>query len=116
MKSMKKFLRKAAKPITFITANGKTRATEMIGLFIKEFGTQVSPYVLDSTPALLSVGFRCMELGYTFVWPPGQDPYFILPDENVVYLEVIDNIPYLRPGAKKCQPRSPQGGACYACG
>ena len=72
--------------------------------------------MLDSTPAVVSVGLRCMKLGYSFIWPAFGLPYFILPDGNLVYLEVIGDIPYLRPGAKASRPRAPTGGACYACG
>ena len=113
---LKKFIRQAERPITFITANGQTYANEVVDVFLQEFGDKISPYILNNTPAVVSVGFRCMEMGCSFVWPSGQDPYFILPDGNIVVCEVLDYIPYIRAGAPKCQPKEPTGVACYACG
>ena len=36
-----------------------------------------------------------MELGYTFIWPTRQNPYFIRPDGMIVHLTVEHYIPYL---------------------
>ena len=84
-------------------------------------GEKIEPYVLRSTPAVMSVGARCMECGYTFLWPAGQPPYFILPDGRLVICEVRGNIPYIVPGAPECQPyRRGVGGrsssVCPKCG
>ena len=116
VRNLKRFVTRAAKPITFVTANGRTSANDVARLFVEEFGEQIQPYILDSTPAVVSVGLRCAKLGYSFIWPASGPPYFILRNGNLVYLEVIGDIPYLRPGAKESRPRAPTGGVCYACG
>ena len=54
-------------------------------------------------------------MGYSFAWPAGEQPYFVLPSGFIVYLEVRDNIPYLRAGAPMCKPRRPVGKKCFAC-
>ena len=54
-----------------------------------------SPLLLDSTPAVLSVGLRCMELGYNFHWPNKKNPYFILPSGKRFTMQVDRNVPYL---------------------
>ena len=113
---LKKWVKKAKFPITFITANGTTHADKVVELFVKEFGETIEPYLLKSSPAVVSVGFRCMNLGYTFIWPPGSSPYFISPKGDVIYLEVINDIPYLRPGSQGCKPKKPSGKLCFACG
>ena len=47
-------------------------------------------------PLLLSVGYRCQELGYGFYWLPYSIPYFVLPDGHTeVDLEVDQFVPYL---------------------
>ena len=61
----------------FQTANGCTPGTECIELFIEELGETVEPYVLASSPSLLSVGRRCQELGYSFIWVGGKCQCFI---------------------------------------
>ena len=90
----------------FHTANGATPATKKAKIGVDELGTKVNAWILSETPAVLSVGQRCMEQGYTFVWPSGKNPFLITPGKkNIVELEVINNIPYLVSGAKLCQPR-----------
>jgi hypothetical protein len=63
IRNLKPFVARAAKSITFHTANGPTTATEIVRLFVEEFGEEIKPYILDSTPAVVSVGLRCMKLG-----------------------------------------------------
>jgi hypothetical protein len=63
------------------------------------------PHVLESTPPVLSVGKRCMEMGYSFVWMNNMNPYFIGPDGMIVELEIRGNIPYLKGGSELCQPK-----------
>ena len=57
-----------------------------------------------------------MRHGFNFIWPAGEKPYFILPDNRIVVLEVVDDIPYLVPGSETSQPRTRKGRKCYACG
>lgn len=65
--SARRWIRQAAKSRTFQTANGVTTADRVARVTIDEFGEEVFPYVLDSTPTVLSVGYRCMHLVYSFV-------------------------------------------------
>ena len=53
------------------------------------------PHVLESTPAVLSVGKRCMEEGWTFVWNPWKKPLLISPAGKKIHLKVHGNVPYL---------------------
>eukprot|EP00974_Lingulodinium_polyedra_P003301 309038-Lingulodinium_polyedra.AAC.1 len=73
--------------MSFNTANGVTHADEVLPVGVKEFASTVEPYILNNTPNVLSVGLRCMKHGFTFIWPAGENPYFILPDNKVVQLE-----------------------------
>ena len=90
--------------VRFSTANGSTTARQVAPLFIDELGCNVSPYVLPSTPAVVSMGKRCMHEGYSFVWMDGKSPYFITPDKRRMRLRVLDEIPYIIPGDPFCQP------------
>ena len=67
----------------------------------------VKPWVLNNAPAVLSIGQRCMELGYTFVWPSGSVPCFILPSGEFLDLEVRDNIPYVSKGSSPTRAAPP---------
>ena len=57
--------------------------------------SRFSPYILEETPAVLSVGVRCMEQGYSFVWPADGRPYFIRPDMGVIELNVDGRVPVI---------------------
>ena len=84
-------------PIMFNTANGNTYATTDILLRVEELDEDVEPYVLDSTPAVLSVGRRCVDFGYAFHWPPGSHkPYFVTPRGKRIELVVQDYVPYVK--------------------
>ena len=79
-------------PITFNTANGNTDASEDIMLRVDELDEDIEPYVLNSTPAVPSVGRRCMDYGYEFRWPSGESPLFTSPKGKKVKLEVNDYV------------------------
>ena len=54
--------------MTFRTANGKTEAKECAEAHIRCLRENVEPYLLKSTPPVLTVGGRCNNSGYSFVW------------------------------------------------
>ena len=49
--------------INLHTASGMTTVNEVVSLQVRGLMQEVTPLVLDSTPAVLSVGKRCMEQG-----------------------------------------------------
>ena len=53
------------------------------------------PHVLPDTPAVISVGMRCSQGGWDFVWGKFSRPYFRKKDGTKVKLEVKDYVPYL---------------------
>ena len=67
-------------PICLATANGSTRADEVADVTVEALHKPFSPYIFHETPAVLSVGVRCMEQGCSFAWPADGKPYFIQPD------------------------------------
>ena len=82
-------------PICLSTANGSTRASEVADIKVDALHQPFSPYILEETPAVLSVGVRCMEQGYSFVWPADGRPYFIRPDMGVIELNVDGRVPVI---------------------
>ena len=56
---------------------------------------EVHPYVLPDTPAVISVGMRCIQDGWDFVWRKFSRPYFRKKDGSKIKLEVKDYVPYL---------------------
>ena len=67
-------------PILLDTANGEAKANQAIDLVVGLLGENILPYVLGSTPNALSIGRRCVDQDYGYVWPPGSlKPYFVCP-------------------------------------
>ena len=83
--------------ISLRTANGKTNTKGVAHMRVEGLEELIEAYVLESTPSLLSLGKRCKELGYRFLWEPFCDPKFYDPKGKSIKVDVINNIPYLSP-------------------
>eukprot|EP00435_Cladocopium_sp_Y103_P008870 s3097_g2.t1 len=81
--------------VNFHTANGVTSSTKRSDIDFKSFDEPAQMHVLDDTPSVLSMGKRCLDLGYSFVWPAGKDPYMIDCNGNIIEMTVKDYIPYM---------------------
>jgi hypothetical protein len=79
-----------------ITANGPSSADQQIDVNVDPIGATAQPYILHDTPSVLSVGVRCVEEGFDFVWKAFSRPYFRTPKGKKVFLDVRDYVPFLR--------------------
>jgi hypothetical protein len=82
--------------ISLNTANGLITVDEQAIMQSIALGDVVEPLILPSTPAVLSIGKRCMNLGYSFVWKAGHKPVLITPGKKVIKLDVENDVPFLR--------------------
>ena len=101
-----KKIRKAAITMEFATANGDTWADNVCEEYHVTLQKYIKPYVLDSTPSVLSVGRRC-RLGYSFHWPASCDPYFVTPDGQIIMCEVLNYVPFINEHDPRCKPHWP---------
>ena len=62
---IKRFVSKAKVPITFHTAHGPTRTENNANIHARDLDDNITPYMLENTPPVLTVGYICMDLGYT---------------------------------------------------
>ena len=83
------------KPIGIITANGESSSNLQAKVYNGVLDCKFEPYLLESTPPVLSVGMRCMDQGYDFIWRAGKFPYFRKPDGKKINLVVRDYVPYV---------------------
>ena len=105
----------APHPINIITANGPSAADVQADIKVPSLGITSTPYVLPSTPLVLTVGYRCMEEGFDFVWRAYQRPFFRDSEGNKTYMDVRDYVPYLKswkestavPARRKHEPPVP---------
>ena len=91
-------------PIMFHTANGSTATQTEAEIDLGTFDMTSQAYVLDDTPSVMSLGKRCMEEGYSFVWPSGKMPFMITKTGERIDLTIHDNIPYIDLGTYECTP------------
>ena len=91
-------------PIMFHTANGSTATQTEAEIDLGTFDMTSQAYVLDDTPSVMSLGKRCMEEGYSFVWPSGKMPFMITKNGERIDLTIHDNIPYVDLGTYECTP------------
>ena len=90
----------ARAPTELETANGKVTAKTTCAMKIGGLNENIEPYCLESTPDVITLGYRCMEIGYSFHWPTGQRPYFLSPTNEKIKLEAINYVPYLADDCK----------------
>ena len=66
-------------------------------MYVPELGSHIDPYLVKSTPPVLSVGMRCIDQGYDFIWKgsKNENPYFRKPDGTKIEMVVDDYVPYI---------------------
>eukprot|EP00435_Cladocopium_sp_Y103_P059153 s114_g21.t1 len=68
--------------------------------------TPADAYFLDDTPSVLSLGKRCMDEGYSFIWPSGRSPVLVDDKGQRIDLTPHDNIPCVNLGTEECEPHT----------
>jgi len=91
----KEYIKPATDSVRLNTANGITKANRIIKYRVDGMEDGIEAFVLSSTPTVMSVGKRCMERGYDFIWKAGETPYLVPPSGRRMMLDVINNMPYL---------------------
>ncbi len=83
--------------ITLTIAKGELDANEEITLYINRLRLKISPSILEDTPDVQSLGLRCVDDGFAFVWPSfSKDPYMIEPETGrILHMTVENYCPYL---------------------
>ena len=81
--------------MTFMTANGITETDQKVDLVIDDMKDTISPFVMEESPSVLSIGKRCGDNGYGFLWMPGEEPIMFDDRKSVIRFLVKDHIPNL---------------------
>ena len=96
-------------PVMLNTANGVIEGDREVPMQLLALGSEISPTLLDSTPAVLSVGKLCMEEGYDFIWRKYKTPYMTTPEGKKLTLQVDQNVPFLVEYVEACPAQAPPG-------
>ena len=94
------------KVVNFHTANGVTCLTKRSSIKFEAFNEPAEAHILEDTPSVLSMGKRCVDLGYSFVWPTGRTPFMLDPNGNIIEMTVKDYIPYVSVDQEKRKLKS----------
>jgi hypothetical protein len=98
------------------TADGLTSITKEMTMCIPQLDEMAEMLCCQNTPAVISIGKRCLEMGCAFFWPPfSERPFFIKPDRTRIFMDVESNIPYLNGGGEDtaCAGEEEEGPETY---
>ena len=92
---LKRKLKMLEEPLELMTANGPIVADKKVALRLRELKGNVNPLVIDDSPPVLSLGRRCMDEGYSFIWPAWSDsPQLVMPNKRgAIQLKVHNYVP-----------------------
>ena len=71
-----------SQPCEMLTANGVTTTRHKVDVGVMGLPEEksVSPHILPECPPVLSIGRRCVKMGYMFIWEPfSNKPLLISP-------------------------------------
>ena len=91
-------LTKSCSPTIVITANGEVQTHEEAIVYVKELDIFLTMKVLDNTPAVLSLGKLCDEIGYSYEWINGQKPHLIKDGIRII-CNTENFVPIVVPGS-----------------
>ena len=93
----RKWIRQASKTFKLHTAGGVRKVGEELPFWVAHLGDKAAALILPSTPAVLTIGRRCVEEGYHFEWPAfSSSPFMIAPDGKLIRMFVRGYVPYVR--------------------
>ena len=87
--------------VNFHTANGVRSSTKRSDIKFEAFDEPAQAHILEDTPSVMSMGKRCVDPGYSFIWPSGKTPYMLDSNGNIIEMTVRDYIPYVNIDQKK---------------
>ena len=76
-------IRSAKEPLILQTANGRAYAQDETDAYIHDLGIWVVFYILEDSPAVLSLGLLVEEHKFTYLWEPGEVPFLLKNEPHV---------------------------------
>ena len=92
-------------PIKINSANGPAESRDAVRTRILDMSEEGHAVELGDTPPLLSVGRRCLNEGYSFVWIAGRSPYFVTKEGMLLPCKPSVGVPYIDTEDPDCKLR-----------
>ena len=85
-------------PIRLHTANGIVCTSLALPLqcTIGKSSYEATPYLLENTPSVLSMGVRCARQGFAFIWLPYMCPCLVTPQGEIIPLDTVGDVPCVK--------------------
>jgi hypothetical protein len=107
---------KAESPLNLCTANGIVTSDKVCQIQMQSLHMNITANMLGDTPAVLSMGKRCMEDMCSFRWDAGKLPTFTTPDGKTITLQLHYNVPYVTEKQAACLAQSCAAGGAASSG
>ena len=96
--ALRRFVRQIINPINYDTAKGSITAAKGLRMQIAPWDVPCEVVIMQDCPDLVSMGERCMEGGFSYIWVHGKFPCFISPDSTyIIIFDVKNNLPIYSP-------------------
>ena len=83
-------------PVIFNTANDAVECSEACSAHLSPLDNDPCDFhLVDESPTVCTVGGRCANRGFWFIWIPYKIPVMITPSMKIVPLDVINDVPYI---------------------
>ena len=92
-------------PVKINTANSPAESRGAVLTQILGMSEEVHAVELGDTPPLLSVGRRCLNEGYSFVWIAGRNPYLVTKEGMLLPCKTSCGVPYINTEDPDCKLR-----------
>ena len=104
-------------PLKLNTANDAIESAEAIVANIAGLdGQAFAIRCLDSSPAVVSLGILCEEMGFKFRWEGNKQPYLEYPEgDRRIYLYTRNHVPLLLNHLQRVTKDEAEDIACYEC-
>ena len=81
-------------PVIFNTANDAVECSEACSAHLSPLDNDPCDFhLVDESPTVCTVGGRCANRGFWFIWIPYKTPVMITPAMKIVSLDVINDVP-----------------------
>ena len=89
----KNTIRKLKQPFLIQTAHGVVACDKEAKIYIHDLDLWVWAGLLEDSPAVLSLGLLCKEMGFSFSWKEGEDYGFLKKRGKTIKCKTVCNVP-----------------------
>ena len=82
--SEKESIRDLSVPFFVQTAHGVVPCAEEARIYLRDLKQWVWAQLLEDSPAVLSLGLRCTQMGYSYYWEEGEEQSYLVKNGKTI--------------------------------